>query len=282
MRRVILIYPGDNFAKRDAGNSLVTGRKRRCHAYRIPAVPVTTRVPCSHEVGMTDSPRRDAPDPTQPLPYGYPGYTDPAYANQPPHGTYYQPPPSREPTQQLPPYSPYALPGTPTHRKSVRPAVPTGRHAARATRPERPRTRGCGCGRSRRWSVLVVLGLVIALVIVNSSQQQTVVAPPHRADRTDFTTAHRPPRRAPTTTRPATPCADPATNDAARRIDDTGRDGDGRLRRHRDGPRHQHHLRRQRRRAADRVQRHAAVEQGGPADQARRPLGERQHHQRRP
>ena len=33
---------------------------------------------------MTDSPRRDGADPTQPLGDGYPGYTDPAYAGQAP------------------------------------------------------------------------------------------------------------------------------------------------------------------------------------------------------
>ena len=90
---------------------------------------------------MTDSPRRDAPDPTQPLPYGYPGYTDPAYANQAPHGTSYQPPPFANPTQQLPPYG-----YDPGCRKPVRPAVSTGRHAAGATRPERPRATALAVG----------------------------------------------------------------------------------------------------------------------------------------
>lgn len=52
---------------------------------------------------MTDSQRRDVPDPTQPLPYGNPGYADPAYSNQAPMGSYYQPLPSSNPTQQLPP-----------------------------------------------------------------------------------------------------------------------------------------------------------------------------------
>ena len=53
---------------------------------------------------MTDSPRRDVPDPTQPLPYGNPGYTDPAYSNQAPLGSYFQPLPPTNPTRQLPPY----------------------------------------------------------------------------------------------------------------------------------------------------------------------------------
>ena len=41
---------------------------------------------------MTDSPRRDGPDPTQPLGNSYPGYTDPAYASQAPYGPTYQAP----------------------------------------------------------------------------------------------------------------------------------------------------------------------------------------------
>ena len=66
------------------------------------------------------------------------------------------------------------------------------------------------------------------------------------------------------------------------RADRTRRDGDRRLQRRRDRPRHQHHLRRHRRRAADGVQRHAAVEQAGPVGQARQLVRERQHHQLRP
>src|SRR5689334_21769514 len=44
------------------------------------------RYPRSHEVGMTDSPRRDTSEPTQSFGSGYPvDYPDPAYSNQPPY-----------------------------------------------------------------------------------------------------------------------------------------------------------------------------------------------------
>ena len=56
---------------------------------------------------MTDSPRRDGADPTQPLGPSYPGYTDPAYAGQAPYGPTYQAPAVPNPTEQLPAYSPY-------------------------------------------------------------------------------------------------------------------------------------------------------------------------------
>jgi hypothetical protein len=153
---------------------------------------------------MTDSPRRDAPDPTQPLPYGYPGYTDPAYSNQPPHGTYYQPPPSANPTQQLPPYG-----YDPRAGNQFGPPYPPG-----GMPPEPPDPNGRG-PRLWLWAIaavvgVVVLGLVIALVIVNSSQQQTVVAPPPAPMEPDFTTPTTT-SRAPTTTRPTIP-APSATN----------------------------------------------------------------------
>ena len=41
---------------------------------------------------MTDSPRRDGTEPTQPLGGGYPAYTDPAYSGQSPYGPPYQAP----------------------------------------------------------------------------------------------------------------------------------------------------------------------------------------------
>src|ERR1043166_6473248 len=119
---------------------------------------------------MTDSPRRDGPDP---FGSNYPGYSDPAYASQAPYGPTYQAPAGPPPTERLPAYSPYGydpyatgqygpqnLPGEP-------PQPPT---------PEGPK--------SPRWlwvvagvAILTVIGLVIALVIVNSSKQDTVVAP---------------------------------------------------------------------------------------------------------
>ena len=53
---------------------------------------------------MTDSPRRDGPEP---FGNSYPGYTDPAYANQAPYGPTYQAPGVPPPTERLPAYSPY-------------------------------------------------------------------------------------------------------------------------------------------------------------------------------
>jgi hypothetical protein len=115
---------------------------------------------------MTDSPRRDGPEP---LGNSYPGYTDPAYASQAPYGPTYQAPGVPAPTERLTGYPPYGYdsyaagqypPGEPPQPPS----------------PEGPK--------SPRWlwivaaiAVLTVIGLVIALVIVNSSRQETVVAP---------------------------------------------------------------------------------------------------------
>jgi len=63
---------------------------------------------------MTDSPRRDGSEPTQSFGSGYPvDYPDPAYSNQPPYQGAYPavpgpaPQAAPNPTQQLPPYSPY-------------------------------------------------------------------------------------------------------------------------------------------------------------------------------
>jgi hypothetical protein len=153
---------------------------------------------------MTDSPRRDAPDPTQPLPYGYPGYTDPAYSSQAPHGTSYQPPPFTNPTQQLPPYG-----YDPGAGNQFGPPYPTG-----GMPPEPPEPNGRG-PRPWLWAIaavvgVVVLGLVIALVIVNSSQQQTVVAPPPAPMEPNFTTPTTT-SRAPTTTRPIIPAPSATT-----------------------------------------------------------------------
>ena len=142
--------------------------------------------------------------------------------------------------------------------------------------------------KSPRWlwvvaavAVLIVVGLVIALVIVNSSKQDTVVAPPPMLEPTTTTTT-----RTPTTTPRCGRCR---RSSRCRRTDtppsesgDAGRNRDRGLRRQRRRPGHQHHLRRHRRRAADRVQRDAAVEQGSRVAQPGRGFGERQHHQRRP
>src|SRR6478735_8982995 len=57
------------------------GAKRS--AYQLGGgAPAATQVPCSHEVGMTSTPRGDGPEPTQPSGPSYPGYQDPAYAGQ--------------------------------------------------------------------------------------------------------------------------------------------------------------------------------------------------------
>ncbi len=143
---------------------------------------------------MTDSPRRDVPDPTQPMPYGYPGHADPAYANQAPYGSPYQAPPPPNSTQQMPPYQgygydPYTGPPYPPGGKPPGPPEPNGRGP-------------------RVWlwalaavAVVVVIGLVIALVIVNSSQQDTVFAPPPAPLEPNFTTPSTTTTRVPTTTR---------------------------------------------------------------------------------
>jgi hypothetical protein len=116
---------------------------------------------------MTDSPRRDGPEP---FGNSYPGYTDPAYASQAPYGPTYQAPPAPAPTEQLPAYSPYGYDPYATNQYGA------GGGPPQPPEPEDPK--------SPRWlwivaavAILTVIGLVIALVIVNSSQQDTVVAP---------------------------------------------------------------------------------------------------------
>ena len=105
---------------------------------------------------MTESPRRDPFDPSQPV-YDYP---DPAYST----------PPSYNPTQQLPAYHYDAPPNA---------GVPVPGQGPAGTEPQPPR------GGSRLWlwilaglAVLLILGLVIALIVTSGSQQETVVAPP--------------------------------------------------------------------------------------------------------
>lgn len=162
---------------------------------------------------MTDS-RRDESDPTQQLPYEYPGYTDPAYANQTSYGPYYQAPPAPDQTQQLPPYSPYAYQPPTTEQFGAQ--YPPG--GAPPQPPEPPESDG---STSRLWlwalaalSVVVVIGLVIALVIVNTSQQQTVVAPPAAPPEPSFTTAPPTTTRTPSTPRLPLPIPIPGTTTA--------------------------------------------------------------------
>jgi Mycobacterium membrane protein len=133
---------------------------------------------------MTDSPRRDGPEPTQPFGTSYPGYSDPAYASQAPYGPTYQAPATPAPTEQLPAYSPYG-----------NDPYSTGQYGAQYPPGEPPEPPPPEGPKSPRWlwlaagiSVLMVIGLVIALVIVNSSRQQTVVAPLPSMTEPSFTT----------------------------------------------------------------------------------------------
>ncbi|HEY6577529.1 MAG TPA: MmpS family transport accessory protein [Mycobacterium sp.] len=130
---------------------------------------------------MTDSPRRDGPEPVG---NSYPGYSDPAYASQAPYGPTYQAPAAPAPTEQLPAYSPYGYD----------PYV-TGQYGAQYPPGEPPQPPPPEGSKSPRWlwvvagiAVLMVIGLVIALVIVNSSSQQTVVAPLPSMTEPSFTT----------------------------------------------------------------------------------------------
>jgi len=131
----------------------------------------------------------------------YPGYVDPAYAGQSPYGPTYQAPPGPDPTQQLPPYSPYG------HDPYGTGQYTTGQYGPPYPPGEPPE--GPPPSKSPRWlwlvaalAVLLVVGLVIALVVVNSSKQDTVVAPPPMPEPT--TTTSRTPSTS-TTLRPLPP-----------------------------------------------------------------------------
>ncbi|MCB0950001.1 MAG: hypothetical protein KDB44_12125 [Mycobacterium sp.] len=140
-------------------------------------------------------------EPTQQFGYDYPGYTDPAYASQAPYGPPYQPPPSR-PTERLPAYSPYGY--DPSATGQYPPQYPPG-PGAEPPPPDDPK--------APRWlwilaavAVVTVVGLVIALVIVNSSRQDTVVAPLPAQPEPGFSTPSATPRTPTTTSRtPSTP-----------------------------------------------------------------------------
>jgi hypothetical protein len=118
---------------------------------------------------MTDSGRRDGPEP---FGNSYPGYSDPAYASQAPYGPTYEAPAAPAPTERLPyppaGYDPYA----------------TGQYGPQYPPGEPPQPPPDG-PKSPRWlwivaglAVVTVIGLVIALVVVNSSKQDVIVAPP--------------------------------------------------------------------------------------------------------
>ncbi len=153
---------------------------------------------------MTDSPHRgqwgNRDEPTQALGNGYPGYPDPAYASQTSYGPPYQPPPGQgpAPTQPIPGYPPYGY--DPYATGQYPPPYGQG-PGGEPPEPEGPR--------SPRWlwviagiAVLTVIGLVIALVIVNSSRQQTVMAPLPSQPESTFAP---PTIRTPTTTAPPAP-----------------------------------------------------------------------------
>ena len=159
---------------------------------------------------MTDSPRRDGSEPTQSFGSGYPvDYPDPAYSNQPPYqGVYPAVPGSApqagpNPTQQLPPYSPYGPDAGATGQPPGAPVPPPG------TPPEPDGHE------PRLWlwvlaavAVLVALGLVVALVIANGSSQETVVAPQPITPQPSFSTSPKTPT---TTSRAPRPVPAPTT-----------------------------------------------------------------------
>lgn len=131
---------------------------------------------------------------------GYPGdYSDPAYASQAPYGPPYQPPPPPRPTERLPAYSPYGADPYATGQYAPQHSQGYGSEPP----PEEPK--------SPRWlwivagvAVVTIIGLVIALVIVNSSRQQSVMAPLPSAPEPSYTPAPTTTSRTPTT-RPSTP-----------------------------------------------------------------------------
>ena len=128
---------------------------------------------------MTDPSRRDGWGQQHPGSYNYPAYPGATYGQQSPYQPNYSDPNAPRPTEQLPAYSPY---GWDPHAGGYR-GVPNGPpHPPGGQPPEPPKPEGPN---PRRWlwllaatALLIVLGLVIGLVIVDSSQQDTVVAPP--------------------------------------------------------------------------------------------------------
>lgn len=161
---------------------------------------------------MTNSPRGD--EPTQSFSgrpdgrfgdaySGYPGYSgypDPAYAGQAPYGP--------RPTEPIPAYPGY----DPAYATNPYGAPPQPPIPGEPAPPEGPRP--------PRWlwvvaavAIIVVLGLVIALVIVNSSQQDTVVAPVPSLAEPTVTPAPTTTRRPTTTTAPSlVPSPSPSTS----------------------------------------------------------------------
>jgi hypothetical protein len=163
---------------------------------------------------MTESPRGGGPDPTQPLGDSYPGYSDPAYASQAPYGPTYQAPAAPAPTERLPAYPPYGYDQYSTGQYGQYGApYPPGEPPPPPNEPKAP-----------LWlwivaaiAVVAVIGLVIALVIVNGSRQQTVVAPvpsmSEPSSPTPTTTSRTP--TVPVLPLPTLPTTPPPTTDTA-------------------------------------------------------------------
>lgn len=159
---------------------------------------------------MTDPSRRDGWGREHPGTYNYPAYPGSPYGQQPP----YPASAGSKPTEQLPAYSPYGY-GPYTGGPAGPPNAPGGE-------PPEPPTPGGPNPRRWLWvlaglAMLTVLGLVIGLVIVNSSQQNTVVAPPQTPIEPTITAPPSTTTRAPTTTRtlaPTTPSTTPGITPA--------------------------------------------------------------------
>ncbi len=188
---------------------------------------------------MTNTPQGDRPDPTQPQGPSYPsypGYVDPAYAGLSPYGR-----PTRRPRVPTRPSS--CRPTRPTDTTPTAPVSTPPINTARRYPPGEP-PEGPPSSKSPRWlwlvaalAVLLVVGLVIALVIVNSSKQDTVVAPlppmpePSTATTTrtpSTTTTLRPlppvvPVPTPSTTPPRESAAPGATETVVYYVSGTGR-----------------------------------------------------------
>lgn len=162
---------------------------------------------------MTDSPRRDGADPNQPNGNGYPRHPDPAYADQAPYGSPYQRPTGQNPTERLNPYQQYGY--DPYATGHVGPGYGQGYGGYPPGDPEEP-PRG---PRSPLWLwvlaaavILLVIALGIALVVANSSRQQTVLAPaPSGQQPVEPTTTQARPT---TPSRSSTPTTPPSTSPA--------------------------------------------------------------------
>jgi hypothetical protein len=155
------------------------------------------QVVCRHEVDMTDPSRRDEWGREHPGTYSYPAIPGEAYPRDAPYDA----------TQQLPAYSPYGYDAYGTAQYGGPPNGPGGNPPEP---PEPPRRN------SRFWlwaaaggALLLVVGMVIGLVIVNTSQQQTVVAPPQTPIEPTLTRVPSTTSRTPTTTRTRTPAPIP-------------------------------------------------------------------------